>query len=295
MNFLDKNIVSTGGAILIATFLFPGMAAGESFNSKIEQANQHYKEAEYGEAASKFLSAEVDRPNNPSLAYNLANSNYKGEKYEEALEAYSRAEAVADDPAIKQKALYNTGNVLYRMGKPEEAVAAYKKALEIDPGDMDAKFNIEYIRDELKKQEQQQNQKNQNKNEQSSRNEKHEGDSSGKDEEKDKQDQENKKDGDQQTEQEPTDKQAQQKQQNEESKNKNDSSTPPPPDQEPKGQPQDGGGKENPPQDMKESDVLSEEDAERWLSSLDEDHKKFLKRQNQGKMKDLFNYKGNDW
>ncbi|MCH8208330.1 MAG: tetratricopeptide repeat protein [Nitrospinae bacterium] len=275
--------------LLMAALFSRGIAAGESFNSKIEQANHHYQQQEYDAAASKFLSAEVDRPDNPALAYNLANSAYKAENYEEAIEAYSRAESVADDPELKQKALYNTGNALYRMGKPEEAIASYKKALEIDPGDMDAKFNIEYIRDQLKKQKQKQDQ---DKKEQTSRNEKHKGESSGKDKKENKEDkqQENEKDGDKETEQEPTTKQARQKDDRE---LENDSSTPPPAGQEPNGKRQDGGGQ--PSQDIKDSDTLSEEDAERWLSSLSEDHKKFFKRQNQGKMKDLFNYKGNDW
>lgn len=275
--------------LLMAALFSRGIAAGESFNSKIEQANHHYQQQEYSAAASKFLSAEVDRPDNPALAYNLANSAYKAENYEEAIEAYSRAESVADDPELKQKALYNTGNALYRMGKPEEAIASYKKALEIDPGDMDAKFNIEYIRDQLKKQKQKQDR---DKKEQTSRNEKHKGESSGKDEKENKEDkqQENEKDGDKETEQEPTTKQAQQKDDRE---REHDSSTPPPAGQEPNGKRQDGGGQ--PSQDIKDSDTLSEEDAERWLSSLSEDHKKFFKRQNQGKMKDLFNYKGNDW
>jgi len=173
------------------------------------------------------------------------------------------------------------------MGKPEEAIASYKKALEIDPGEMDAKFNIEYISDQLKKQKQKQNQ---NKKEQTSLNKKHKGDSSGKDEKEDNKEQENEKDGDKETEQEPTTKQAQQKDDRE---RENDSSTPPPAGQEPNRKPQDVDGQ--PSQAMKDSDALSEEDAERWLSSLSEDHKKFFKKQNQGKMKDLFNYKGNDW
>lgn len=273
--------------LFIAVLFFHGAAAGESFNSKIEQANQHYQQQEYSAAAGKFLSAEVDRPDNPALAYNLANSNYKAENYEEAIEAYSRAEAASDDPKIKQKAFYNTGNALYRIGKPEEAIAAYKKALEIDSGDMDAKFNIEYIRDQLKKQKQKQNQ---NKREQTSRDEKHKGESSGKDEKnnnKEDQKKENEKDGDKETEQEPTTKQAQQKNEGEREKD-----SPPPRNQEPDGKPRAGDGQ---PRDMKDSDALSEEEAERWLSSLSEDNKKFLKRQNQGKMKDIFNYKGNDW
>ena len=47
------------------------------------------------------------------------------------------------------------GNTLYRMNKFNESIDAYKKALKLDPDDMDAKFNLEFVREQIKKKEEQ--------------------------------------------------------------------------------------------------------------------------------------------
>ncbi len=258
----------------------PAPAEGESFNAKISQAMDHYQDQEYDEAAKKFLSAEVDRPGSASLSYNLANSKYMDGKYAEALEAYTRADAAATAPALKQKSLYNIGNSLFRLGKNEEAVLAYKKALALDPGDMDAKFNLEYVRGQIQKQEQKN--KQEQKDQPSKGDQKTDADESG---EKDKEDQKGK--GDNENHQEPSSGQAQ-----------NDASDdspnpPPPPNPGPSDSPSSNGGRQDTAQD--DSRGLSEAEAERWLSALSEDHKKFSRKQSRGKIKDLFNYQGKDW
>lgn len=265
-----------GLIILLACAVFlPAHASGESFNSKISQAMDHYQNQQYGEAAKKFLSAEVNRPKNPALAYNRANSHYMNEKYEEALEAYTRAEAATATPALKQKALYNIGNSLYRLGKNEEAALAYKKALEIDSSDMDAKFNLEFVREQIKKQDQKdkEGQGEKDKEDQSAQGDKGDGD-----------------DGDKEDQQDPSD-------QGRQSEKADESAPPPPPDPGESDSPSDGGDgqEQSPAAAQADSGELSEEEAERWLSSLTEDHKKFSRKQAQGNMKDLFNYKGKDW
>ena len=50
------------------------------------------------------------------------------------------------------------GNTLYQMNKLEESVLAYKKALELKSTDMKAKYNLEFVREQIKK-----NQKNEEK------------------------------------------------------------------------------------------------------------------------------------
>ena len=242
-----------------------------------------YQRQEYDQAANKFLSAEVDRPKTPSISYNLANSKYMDEKYAEALEAYSRAEAAATSPALKQKALYNIGNSFFRLGKNEEAAQAYKKALEIDPSDMDAKFNLEYVREQIKKQDQKDNQKqkDQPSKGENKDNKDDQGDKDKKDDQGDKGDEENQRD--------PSSNKAQ--------NDETDDSTnpPPPPNKGPSDSPPNKGEGQDPSQAQADNGELSEEEAERWLSSLSEDHKKFSKNQASGNMKDLFNYQGKDW
>src|SRR5690606_29403837 len=58
------------------------------------------------------------------------------------------------------QALYNQGNALAREGRYEEAIDAYSRALEIDPGLEDAAANKQAVEDWLKrKQSQQENER----------------------------------------------------------------------------------------------------------------------------------------
>ena len=54
-------------------------------------------------------------------------------------------------PTLKQKSYYNMGNAYYRMGYMEESIDAYKKALELNSGDIDSKFNLEWARKQQEK------------------------------------------------------------------------------------------------------------------------------------------------
>ena len=79
-------------------------------------------------------------------------------------------QSASDDsyPQLKNNSLYNSGNALFKMGKLKEAEKTYKKVLTLDPSDMDAKFNLEFVREQLKKKEEQE--KNSDKNDSSNQN-----------------------------------------------------------------------------------------------------------------------------
>jgi Ca-activated chloride channel homolog len=139
-------------AISILLLLF-GTETGwaESVNSAIQEGIADYQQKNYPKAESNFSEAAKELPDSPNLNYNLANSQYKTGKFKEALQTYTKAMVKESPPELKGKALYNTGNTLFRLGKLEEAATAYKKALEVDPKDMDAKFNLEFVREQIKK------------------------------------------------------------------------------------------------------------------------------------------------
>lgn len=127
---------------------------GESLHTMAKEGIEHYNHSEFDQAAQSFLQAREKQPDNPALTYNLANSQYKANKFEEALRAYSQS-ANSSDASLKQKSYYNLGNTLFRLGKLDESAQAYKTALKIDPSDMDAKFNLEFVREQIKKQKEQ--------------------------------------------------------------------------------------------------------------------------------------------
>ena len=59
--------------------------------------------------------------------------------------------ATNGQPDLVQKSYYNLGNVAYRQGKLPEAVSYYEKAIDIDAKDADAKYNLEFVRKEIKR------------------------------------------------------------------------------------------------------------------------------------------------
>jgi len=124
-------------------------------DSKIQEGLNQYQEGLFPEAEENFSQARSSRPDDPRLNYNLGSSYYKQEKFQEALQDYTHAALENSDPQLKKNSLYNSGNALFKMGKLQEAEAAYKKVLTLDPSDMDAKFNLEFVREQLKKKEEQ--------------------------------------------------------------------------------------------------------------------------------------------
>lgn len=140
-------------------------AAAESVYAKMKKAEKSYAVEVYDEALKDFLDAQVERPEDIRLKYNIGNTQYRLRAFGEAEESF-RDVAASGDPDLKQRALYNLGNCAYRQGKLEEAVARYKQALDLDPEDEDARFNLEFVREEIKRRlneakEREQNQKDQ--------------------------------------------------------------------------------------------------------------------------------------
>jgi Ca-activated chloride channel family protein len=140
--------VSLAGLGLLFSTTRPALA--ESLYGKMKKAEKAYEQEAYAEALEGFLDAQVERPEDIPLKYNIGNTQYRIRNFGEAEEAFWGV-ANAGDPEQKQKAFYNLGNAAYKQGKLEEAVAHYKQALDLDPEDEDARFNLEFVREEIKR------------------------------------------------------------------------------------------------------------------------------------------------
>ncbi len=109
-----------------------------------------YDAGSYEQALQGFVDQQVEHPENPEVALNLGSVHYRMKNYEEADRAFAQA-ALAVDDALRAQALYNLGNSAYQQGRLQEAVELYKAALEHDSDDEDAKFNLELVRDEIRR------------------------------------------------------------------------------------------------------------------------------------------------
>lgn len=146
--------------IILLLALSLGLSA-ESQRKKTQEANELYQEKKYDQALTKYQDALLSDPENKRLQFNVGNTLYQKKKYEEALKEYQNVIGTEELP-LEGQTYYNIGNALYRMNKLPESILAYQQALKINPDDMDAKYNLEYVRRKLKenseKQEMQQQQ-----------------------------------------------------------------------------------------------------------------------------------------
>lgn len=133
-----------------------------------------YHAGYYDRALEGFTDLGVERPEDPEVQLNLGSAHYQMRNYPEADRAFSSA-TLSSDPAVRAQAFYGLGSGAYRQGRLDEAVELFKEVLEIDPDDEDAKYNLEFVRDEIRRRqeeaekrqkEQQQEEQNQDQQEQ---------------------------------------------------------------------------------------------------------------------------------
>jgi Ca-activated chloride channel family protein len=117
---------------------------------RIGDPYEAYASGLYDQALQGFVDKQVGLPESQELMLNIGDAHYKMNNFAEAEKAYASA-ALSGDEDVRAEALYNLGNTAYRQGKLEEAVLRYKAALEVDPDDEDAKFNLEFVRDEIRR------------------------------------------------------------------------------------------------------------------------------------------------
>ncbi|MGZ8227822.1 MAG: VWA domain-containing protein [Methylococcaceae bacterium] len=136
------------------------------WRTKDQQAQQAYQQQQYDKAAEQFDNQDWK-----------AAAHYKAGDYEKALESLNTSETALS--------AYNQGNALAQSGKLEDAIKAYEKALAINPGDADAKYNKELVEKELEKQKQQEQEEQKQKQQQQQQDDKEQsGDKSPQDQDK---------------------------------------------------------------------------------------------------------------
>ena len=142
-----------------------------------------FNQGDYKAAAQAYGDAATAAPQDGRFRYDQGASLYRGGDYAGAAQAFQQTLS-ANDLSLQQHAYYGLGNAQYRQGQAElqqdpkttvstweSAAKDYKNALELNPGDTDATYNLNLVNQELaalkkqleqqQKQQQQQNQQNQ--------------------------------------------------------------------------------------------------------------------------------------
>lgn len=141
------------------------VVSAQKDNPLIRKGNKQYEEGKFKEAEIDYRKAMELAPKSFKGQYNLGNSQYKQQNWDEAAQSYanSAGNMKPDDLAGKAAVYHNLGNTLLKAEKFQESVEAYKQSLRLNPADEDTRYNLSYAMKKLVQQQQQQQQKQDNK------------------------------------------------------------------------------------------------------------------------------------
>ncbi len=135
---------------LLASACLAEGGAAERLN---REGNRAYAAGDYQGALERYRRAGAERPDLRVIAYNTGNALHRLGQYERAVSEAQRA--AADGPNdVRFRAYYALGNHFARLNRWREAYEAYRNALILNPGDLDAKVNLEIALRHLEEQRQ---------------------------------------------------------------------------------------------------------------------------------------------
>lgn len=109
--------------------------------SQLKKGNRLFKNGHYADAMKLYDDALVDQPNSSILHFNSGDAAYATGDFEKAQKEFDEAGRSALLP-LQAASQYNLGNTLFRQQKWNEAIEAYKQTLRLNPKDENAKYNL---------------------------------------------------------------------------------------------------------------------------------------------------------
>ncbi|HWR75183.1 MAG TPA: tetratricopeptide repeat protein [Bacteroidales bacterium] len=144
---------------VLCLFLLHTTLLGQQEREYIRKGNRLYRKSEFAGSEGMYRRAQAQERSTYDSGFNLGDALYKQGRFGEAAEEFNRAATGSADDSVKQaQSFYNLGNSLLKDQKFEESIKAYINSLMLDPENPEAKYNLAYAQDQLKKQEEQQQQ-----------------------------------------------------------------------------------------------------------------------------------------
>ena len=175
---------------------------------EVRKGNRDFKKENYREADIEYRKALVKDSLSMAANYNLANTLYRQNDYEQAAKTLERIKEMAPASEYAADYYYNLGDVAIAAKNWQAAVDAFKQSLLRNPGDLEAKENYIYAKKMLENQQQQQqnqqndqNQNNDQNNDQDQQNDQNQDQNQDQQDNKDQQDDQNQNDQNQQNDQ----------------------------------------------------------------------------------------------
>ena len=153
----------TGILILIFMVFFTGYSFAQADKKLIRQGNREYEKNRYPESEIFYRKAIDKNKESADAVFNSGDALYRQKKYEDAGNQFIETHKMNEDKIKKSTSLYNLGNSFLMANKLQESIEAYKNSLKLKPDNPEAKYNLAYAQDLLRKQQQEQQQQQQNK------------------------------------------------------------------------------------------------------------------------------------
>lgn len=128
-------------------------AAAQVDRHDVRAGNRKFRKDNWKEADISYRKALVKDSTSVAANYNLANTLYRQENYEEAEKLMKKIGDNASASANAADYWYNTGDIAIAKKDWQGAVNAFKEALLKNPSDMDAKENYIYAKKMLENQQ----------------------------------------------------------------------------------------------------------------------------------------------
>lgn len=141
-----KNISSIAFIFLFSLSASAQSKETEAQNKKsrtfIRKGNSSYQNNNFDKAELNYRKALAINPKSKSANFNLGNTLFSQQKFQESVESYEKSIDKNDDKLSRARAYHNLGNAYFKSNQLEQAIQAYENALKLNPSDMDTKFNL---------------------------------------------------------------------------------------------------------------------------------------------------------
>jgi len=143
---------------LLLLFMLAVPVVAQKENKLLRKGNNQFDKGDFKEAEKDYRKALEINKGSVKGNFNLGAAEYKEKNFEESAKLYGDLAGKNQDKDIQAKIYHNLGNSFLETKQFDKSILAYKNALMNAPSDMDTKYNLEYAKMMLKKQQQQQQQ-----------------------------------------------------------------------------------------------------------------------------------------
>jgi Ca-activated chloride channel homolog len=153
-----------GALVLLFMLYFTGSLFAQADRKFIRHGNREFEKDKFSESEISYRRAMDKNKASGDAVFNAGDALYKQKKFEDAGKQFIESHKMDEDKNKRSASMYNLGNSLFMANKMKESIEAYKNSLKLNPDNMEAKYNLAYAQDLLKKQEEQQKQQQQQQN-----------------------------------------------------------------------------------------------------------------------------------